>query len=155
MSKLLNMSIVDQLIANPGVYLGVGGDPTGERGHSQGQAARIVVTPLPAGAGVTVDYESFDATNPERVRPHIEHVIIGRLQGGGAILVSGHAHADTVAVLRETSSGEFRTGDEPAAFPMAISISVPEPGRLVYVWSYAPPGQEPEARDRAEVSRQQ
>jgi hypothetical protein len=153
-TTLPNMSIVDQLIANPGVYLGVGWDPSGERGQSQGQAARIVVTPLPAGAGVTVDYESFDVTNPERVRPHIEHVIIGRLHGGGAILVSGHAHADTVAVLRETSPGEFNMGNEPAAFPMAISISVPEPGRLVYVWSYGAPGQEPEPRDRAEVSRQ-
>ena len=148
------MSIVDQLIDNPGVYLGLGTDPTGERGGPQGQAARIVVTPLPGHAGVAVDYETFDATDAERLQPHIEHVIIGRLPGGGAILVSGHAHADTVAVLRETSPGEFRMGDEPAAFPMAISISVPEPGRLVYVWSYGAPGDEPVARDRAEVSRQ-
>jgi hypothetical protein len=149
------MSIVDKLIDNPGVYLGIGSDPTGERDRSQGQAARIVVTPLPAGAGVTVDYETFDAADAERVQPHIEHVIIGRLHGGGAILVSGHAHADTVAVLRETSPGEFTMGDEPGAFPMAISISVPEPGRLVYVWSYGEPGQEPVPRDRAEVSRRQ
>ncbi len=114
-----------------------------------------MVTPLPARAGVTVDYETFDATNADRVQPHIEHAIIGRLHGGGTILVSGHAHADTVAVLRETSPGEFTMGDEPAAFPMAISISAPEPGRLVYVWSYGAPGEEPVPRDRAEVSRRQ
>jgi hypothetical protein len=149
------MSIVDTLIDNPGVYLGVGRDPTGERDQPEGQAARIVVTALPSQAGVTVDYETFDATSAERVQPHIEHVIIGRLHGGGAILVSGHAHADTVAVLRETSPGEFTMGDEPGAFPMAVSISVPEPGRLVYVWSYGAPGQEPVPRDRAEVSRRE
>ena len=147
------MSIVDQLIENAGVYLGVGRDPRGERDQPKGQAARIVVTPLPGGAGVTVDYETFDPANPERVQPHIEHVVIGRLHDGGAILVSGHAHADTVAVLRETSPGEFTMGDEPGAFPMAISISVPEPGRLVYVWSFAEPGGEPVPRDRAEVAR--
>ncbi len=149
------MSIVDELIDNPGVYLGVGRDPTEEDRQHHGQAARIVVTPLPAHAGVSVDYETFDATNAERVQPHIEHVIIGRLHGGGAILVSGHAHADTVAVLRETAPGQFTMGDEPGAFPMAISISVPEPGRLVYIWSYGEPGQEPVPRDRAEVTRRE
>lgn len=149
------MSIVDQLIDNPGTYLGIGRDPSGEGGRAGGQAARIVVTPLPGRAGVTVDYETFDATNPERLQPHIEHVIIGRLHGGGAILVSGHAHADSVAVLRETSPGEFTMGEEPAAFPMAVSISVPEAGRLVYVWSYGEPGKEPVPRDEADVRRRQ
>jgi RecB family exonuclease len=142
------MSIIDQLVANPGVYLGIGRDPGGERG----QAARIEVTPLPNGAGVTIDYETFNPANENRLQPHREHAVIGRLEGGGAILVSGHAHAGTVAVLRETSPGEFTMGDEPAAFPMAISISVPEPGRLVYVWSYGPPGGEPEPRDHAELT---
>jgi hypothetical protein len=147
------VSIVDQLIDNPGVYLGIGRDPGGRRDQPQGQVARIVVTPLPSRGGVTVDYETFDPIHPERVQPHIEHAVIGRLHGGGALLVTGHAHANTVAVLRETSSGEFVMGDEPGAFPMAISISVPEPGRIVYVWSYGEPGGEPVPRDRAEVSR--
>jgi hypothetical protein len=147
------MSIVDQLIENPGTYLGIGWDPAGQRDETQVQAARIEVTTLPGRAGVSVDYETFDPGNAQRVQPHLEHVIVGRLHGGGAILVSGHAHADTVAVLRETSPGEFTMDDEPGAFPMAISISVPEPGRLVYIWSYGEPGQEPVPRDRAEVSR--
>ena len=147
------MSIVDQLIDNPGVYLGIGRDPGGLRDQPPGQVARIVVTPLPSNSGVTVDYETFDPAHPDRVQPHIEHAVIGRLHGGGAILVTGHAHADTVAVLRETSSGQFVMGDEEGAFPMAISISVPEPGRIVYVWSYGEPGGEPVPRDRAEVIR--
>ena len=146
------MSIVDQLIQNAGVYLGLGVDPqdTGTRPRAQG--ARVVVAPLPNGSGVTVDYETFNPASPNRLQPHREHVVIGRLQGGGAILVSGHSHADTVAVLRETSPGEFAMGDEPGAFPMAVSISIPEPGRMVYVWSYAEPGKEPEPRDRAELT---
>ena len=148
------MSVVDQLIDNPGVYLGVGRDPQGSRGQPQGQAARVVVRPLPGRAGVTVDYETFDPTSPERLRPHIEHAVVGRTAEGRSILVTGHSHADTVAVLRETSPGEFTMGDEPGAFPMAIGISVPEPGRLVYVWSYAEPGQQPVPRDRAELTLQ-
>jgi hypothetical protein len=147
------VSIVDQLIEHPGVYLGVGGDPGNPPERTGVQAARIVVTPLPGRSGVTIDYETFDPTNTERIRPHLEHAVIGRLPGG-VILVTGHAHADTVAVLRETAPGEFTIGDEPAAFPMAISISMPEPGRLVYVWSYGPPGGQPTPRDRAEVTRQ-
>ena len=147
------MSIVDRLIDNPGVYLGVGWDPSGERGEAHEQAARIVVTPLPGGSGVTVDYETFNPADPQRLQPHIEHAVIARLHGGGAILVTGHSHADTAAVLHETSPGEFTMGDTPAAFPMAVSIEAPEPGRLVYVWSYGAPGGQPVPRDRAEVSR--
>jgi hypothetical protein len=147
------MTIADVLIANPGVYLGLGVDPSDTNDPPRTQAARLVITPLPSNAGVAIDYETFNPASPNRLQPHIEHAVIGRLEGGGAILVTGHAHADTVAVLRETSPGEFTSGDEPAAFPMAISISVPEPGRLVYVWSYAEPGGEPVPRDRAELTR--
>ena len=146
------MSIVDQLVQNAGVYLGIGVEPHGDE-PSEGQAARIVITPLPNDSGVTVDYETFNPATPDRVQPHREHGLIGRVEGGGAVLVSGHNHAGTVAVLRETSPGEFVMGDEPGAFPMAISISFPEPGRLVYVWSYAEPGGQPVPRDRAELTR--
>ncbi len=146
------MSIVEDLIDNPGVYLGVGRDPSEDRHQPEGQAARIVVTPLPGGVGVAIDYETFDPTNPERIQPHIEHAIIGRVHGGGAILVTAHSHADTVTVLHETAPGEFTMSGE-GAFPMAITIAVPEPGRLVYVWAYGRPGEEPVPRDRAEVTR--
>lgn len=149
------MTIVDQLIENAGVYLGVGRDPQDGGGRPEGQAARIVITPLPNGSGVAVDYETFNPAAPERLQPHLEHVIIGRLHGGGAILVSGHSHADSVAVLRETSPGEFVMGEDSLPFPMAVSISIPEPGRLVYVWSYAEPGGTVQPRDRAELTLRQ
>jgi hypothetical protein len=147
------MAIIDDLLANPGVYLGLGRDPGDQRGEARTQAARIVVTPLPNGAGVALDYETFNPASADRLQPHIEHAVVGRLHDGGAILVTAHAHADTVAVLRETAPGEFTMGDDGAPFPMAISISVPEPGRLVYVWSYAEPGGTPVPRDRAELTR--
>jgi hypothetical protein len=143
------MGIIDELLAHPGVYIGMDRDPTTQRVS----AARIVVTPLPGGAGVTLDFESFNSDNPDRIRGHAEHAVLGRVHGGGSVLVTGHIHADSVAVLRERDPGVFVLGDEPSAFPMAIEISVPEPGRLVYIWSFGPPGGEIAERDRAEVTR--
>ena len=142
------MGIIDDLIAHPGVYLGI------DRGADQrgASAAKIVVTPLPGGAGVSLDYETFNAEKLERVRGHAEHALLGRTHGGGAILVTGHLHADTVAVLRESEPGVFVMGNESSAFPVAISISMPEPGRLLHVWSYGAPGEEPVERDRAELT---
>jgi hypothetical protein len=142
------MGIVDELLAHPGTYLGVDRDAD-SRGAS---AAKILVTPLPGGAGVTLDYETFNAGNEERIRGHAEHAVLGRTHGGGAILVTGHIHADTVAVLRESEPGVFVMGAEPSAFPVAISIAMPEPGTLIHIWSYGAPGEDPVERDRAELT---
>ena len=79
--------------------------------------------------------------------------MIGRTHGGGAILVTGHIHGDSVTVLRESEPGVFVMGDEPSAFPVAITISVPEPGKLIHSWSYGAPGEEPVERDRVELTR--
>jgi hypothetical protein len=149
-ANVAGMSIVDDLLANPGVYLGI--DRELERGGDS--VAKIVVTPLPGGAGVTLDYETFNPSNPQpHLRGHAEHAVIGRTHGGGAILVTGHIHGDSVTVLRESEPGVFVMGDEPSAFPVAISISMPEPGRLVHSWSYGAPGEDPTERDRAELTR--
>jgi hypothetical protein len=143
------MGIVDDLLANPGTYIGIDHDT---EGHGSA-AAKIVIAPLPGGAGVTLDYETFNPASAERIRGHAEHAVIGRTHGGGAILVTGHIHGDSVSVLRETEPGVFIMGDEPSAFPVAITISVPEPGKLVHSWSYGRPGEEPIERDRAELTR--
>jgi hypothetical protein len=142
------MSIVDDLLANPGVYIGLDSSPDGH-GTS---AAKIVVTALPGNAGVSLDYETFNPEHGDRIRGHAEHAVVGRTHGGGAVMVTSHIHADSVAVLREREPGVFVLGDEPHAFPMSISISVPAPGKLVHVWSYGRPGEEPAERDRAEVT---
>jgi hypothetical protein len=144
------MTIVDDLLANPGLYTGVdrlaGSDRTG--------VARIVVTPLPGRSGVTLDYEVVDVTTPDNGRSHVEHTMIARTHGGGAVMVIGHPHADSVAVLRETAPGVFEPGDEPAAFPMKVVVSVPEPGRIRHSWWYGRPGETAVERDVAEATRQ-
>jgi hypothetical protein len=142
------MGIIEDLLAHPGEYVGLDRDPTTGRVS----AARIVVTPLPGGAGVAFDFESFNTDNPDRVRGHAEHCVLGRTHGGGSILVTGHIHADTVAVLRESEPGEFVLGAESSPFPLAIKISVPAPGKLVYAWSFGAPGGEIVERDRAELT---
>src|SRR5262245_52697920 len=144
------MGIVDELLGHPGLYLGIDHDTAG-RGEA---AARILVTPLPGRAGVTLDYETFNAANPDRIRGHHEHAVLARTHAGSAILVSGHIHAESVAVLHETSPGVFAPRDEELPFPMKITISMPEPGRLVHSWWYGAPGDEAEERDRAELRLQ-
>lgn len=142
------MSIVDDLLANPGLYVGIDDAQDSElRG-----AARIIVTPLPGNAGVTLDYEVLNP-NHDPIRGHSEHTMLGRTHGGGAVMVVGHAHSDTVAVLRETDPGTFELGGEGSAFPMKIVVSMPEPGHLRHSWWYGRPGEDPVERDVADVVR--
>ena len=144
------MAIVDDLLANPGLYIGAdhlaGSDHTG--------VARIVVTVLPGSSGVTLDYEVVNAATPEHGRSHVEHTMIARTHGGGTIMVIGHPHADSVAVLRETEPGVFEPGDEPTSFPMKVVVSVPEPGRIHHSWWYGRPGDIAVERDVSDVTRQ-
>lgn len=143
------MTIVDDLLANPGTYVGLDTVP----GADSRGAARIVVSPLPGASGVTLDYEVFNPTTPERVRGHVEHTILARTHGGGAVMVIGHNHADSVAILRETEPGTFELGSEPSPFPMKVVVSMPEPGRLRHVWWYGRPDGEAVERDVAELRR--
>jgi len=144
------MTIVDELLANPGLYIGVdqiaGSDDTG--------VARITVTPLPGRSGVTLDYDVVNVGSPQSGRSHVEHTVIARTHGGGAVMVIGHPHADSVAVLRETEPGVFEPGDEPAAFPMKVVVSVPEPGRIRHSWWYGRPGDVAVERDVSVVTLQ-
>ena len=54
------MTIVDQLLANPGLYIG----KDTVAGRDQVGAARIMVSPLPGGAGVSLDYEILNGLAP-------------------------------------------------------------------------------------------
>ena len=144
------MALVDDLLANPGLYVGVdqltGSDHTG--------VARIVVTPLPGRSGVTLDYEVLSVAPAESGRSHVEHTMIARTDGGGTVMVIGHPHADSVAVLRETEPGVFEPGDEPASFPMKVVVSVPESGRIRHSWWYGRPGDIAVERDVSNVTLQ-
>jgi hypothetical protein len=142
------VGIVDDLLANPGLYLGV--DQAGE-GRSRG-AARMVVAPLPGLSGITLEYEVLDPATPDRLRGHLEHTIVARTHDGGVVMVIGHLHAGSVAVLRETDPGVFELGSEGSPFPMKVIVSVPGPGRIHHSWWYGAPGEDPVERDVADLT---
>jgi hypothetical protein len=142
------MAIVDDLLAHPGLYVGIDSVADSDlRG-----AARIVVTALPGGAGVALDYEVLNAATPDRIRGHIEHTVIARTHDGSTVMVIGHAHASSVAILRETEAGTFEVGDEGSPFPMKVVVSMPQPGRLRHAWWYGSPGGEAIERDVSELT---
>lgn len=143
------MTIVDDLLANPGLYLGI--DEVA--GTEFRGAARIVVAPLPGGSGVTLDYEVLNPAHPDNVRGHVEHTMLARTHGGGTVMVIGHPHASTVAVLRETEPGTFEVGGGSEPFPMKVVVSMPEPGQIRHAWWYGRPGGAAEERDVSLVTR--
>lgn len=144
------MGIVDDLLAHPGLYLGI---DTAQRVEYKG-AARIQVTPLPGGAGVTLDYEILNPAFPDDIRGHVEHTIIGRTHDGRTVMVIGHTHGDSVAILHETEPGTFELPpDESAPYPMKVVVSVPEPGRMRHAWWYNAAGKEAVEQDVAELKR--
>jgi hypothetical protein len=143
------MTIVDDLLANPGVYVGIDSLADSDlRG-----AARVVVTRLPGAAGVTLDYEVLNPATPDRIRGHIEHTMLGRTHDGGTVMVIGHEHASSVAILHETEPGTFELGGEGSPFPMKVVLSMTTPGQLRHAWWYGAPGGEAVERDVAEVAR--
>jgi hypothetical protein len=139
------MTIVDDLLAHPGMYIGI---DTVADSDLRG-AARIMVTPLPGGSGVTLDYEIFNAATPDRIRGHIEHTMVARTHDGGTVMVIGHEHASSVAILREAHPGMFELGSEGSPFPMRVELTMPEPGQLRHSWWYGSPGGAAVERDVA------
>jgi len=138
------MGVLDDLLANPGLYLGLNRDPS----SGKADAARMLISPLPGRAGVTIDYETFNPAAPDRVRGHAERSVLARTPLGEVVLVVGHVHADTIALLRETEPGVFVAGPSGSAFPVSIRVSMPEPGLLKHAWWYGMPGEAHRARRR-------
>ena len=143
------MGIVDELLANPGLYVGTDRVLNTERVG----AARIVITPLPGRAGVTLDYEIFNPTIPERLHGHVEHTMIGRAHEGPSFMVISDLHASSLAILQETQPGVFELGGQPAAYPMKVVILIPEPGRLHHEWWFGAPGEEAIKRVVADLTQ--
>jgi hypothetical protein len=136
--------LVDQLLVRPGLYLGPQADPVATAPPS---VARIDVRPLPGGSGVMFSYEVITSDNG---RVHAEHAVLARTTHG-LVLVTSHSHADVTTVLRESQPGYFPAEEGASPFPMAIRLEVPEPGHLVYSWSYGMPGEELRVRDVGDV----
>ena len=141
------MGIVDDLLTNPGLYVG---KDTVARSDLVG-AARIVVSPLPGRAGVSLDYEVLNGAAPGPVLGHVEHTVIGRADDGSTVMVIAHTHGDGITILRETEPGVFEPGDGPMPYPMKVVVSVPKPGRLRHAWWYGSPGEQAVERDVAEL----
>jgi hypothetical protein len=143
------VGIVDDLLDQPGLYVGVDRVTNADRVG----AARIVVTSLPGRAGVTLDYEIFNPSDPGRLHGHIEHTMIGRTHDGPNVMVISDMHASSLAILQETEPGVFELGDAPAAYPMKVVISVPEPGQLHHAWWFGAPEEEAVERVVADLTR--
>ena len=143
------MGIVDDLVAQPGLYVGLDRVTNADRVGG----ARIVVTPLPGQAGVTLDYEIFNPSTPNRLHGHIEHTMVGRTHEGPNVMVISDMHAASLTILRETEPGVFELRGEPSAYPMKVVISVPEPGRLHHAWWFGAPGEEAVERVVADLTR--
>ena len=142
------MSIVEDLMASPGLYVGVdrvaGTDLVG--------SARMLVTTLPGRAGVAIDYEVFNPATSGPVRGHAEHTLVARTHDGGIIMVIADTHAGGLVVLRETADGGPSPGPEGSPYPMKVVIAMPEPGQLRHHWWYGAPGEAAVARDLAELT---
>jgi hypothetical protein len=141
------MGIVDDLLANPGLYVGTDKAIRTE----QVGAARIVVSPLPGGAGVSLDYEILNGLAPGPVLGHVEHTMIGKADDGRTVMVIAHTHGAGITILAEAEPGVFELGDAPAPYPMKVVVSVSAPGRLRHAWWYGSPGDELVEREVAEL----
>jgi hypothetical protein len=136
--------LVDQLLAGPGLYVG----KQSSHGDEQGEGvARVLITPLPGGAGVAMDYEVIVG---QAGIVHDEHAMVTRT-GGGTVLVTTHTHSPVTAIVAEAEPGWFPADAAAAPFPMGVRIEVPEPGHLIWSWSYASPGEELTVRDVGDV----
>ena len=100
------MGIVDDLLANPGLYIG---KDHVARSDLVG-AARIRVSVLPGRAGVSLDYELLNGLAPGPVLGHVEHTLIGRADDGATVMVIAHTHGEGIAFLRESEPGVFEPG---------------------------------------------
>ena len=122
--------LVELLLSRPGLYVGPQADPEDTSGAPP-SVARVEVTPLPGRSGVMMMYEVLSGRDGV---VHHEHAVLARTTQG-LVLVTSHSHAEVTSVLAESEPGYF-AGGEGEPFPMAIRLEVPEPGHLVYSWSY-------------------
>lgn len=142
--------LVDLLLGQTGLHVGTSRDM---REDAAPQAARIVVTALPGRSGVALDYEGLNLlTSPARPLGHAEHAVLARTAAGLA-LYSANIHAPVLMELRETEPGRFEPPVDASPFPVAISVEVPSPGRLLYTWSFGEPGGERSVQIVGDVTR--
>jgi hypothetical protein len=138
--------LVEALITRPGLYVGSQVDPEDGKGERTA-VARIDVSALPGGTGVMMQYEVI---SPAGGVVHHEHAVLARTTDG-IVLVTSHTHSNVTTVINETEPGYFPAAEGASPFPMAIRLEVPEPGHLIYSWSYGGGDQPMKVRDIGDV----
>ena len=113
MSSVARMTIVDDLLS-PGAVRRHRHRP--RRRLPGGAGALVGDCRCPACAGVTLDYEIFNPSTPDRIHGHIEHTMLAT-HDGGSVMVIGHEHAPVLAILRETEPGVVRARPGGVAVP--------------------------------------
>ncbi|MGH8979006.1 MAG: hypothetical protein ACRDV7_13090 [Acidimicrobiia bacterium] len=143
------MGIVDDLLANPGLYIGIDRVMDSDlRG-----AARIAVTPLPGRVGVALDYEVYNGSMPENPRGHVEHTLIARAHSGKVIMVIADTHSGALTILEEGEPGVFEPeADAALPYPVKVVVTFPEPGRLRHAWWYGSREEGAVERDVSELT---
>jgi hypothetical protein len=139
-------SILEELLAAPGLYAGSGTD-VGADATDHHWVARIQVAVLPSRSAVSLDYE---ARSPENPRQHSEHTVVGRGTDGVA-MVMAHSQGGVLTVLHESEPGRFTDTTNSSPFPVEIRIDMSEPGLLIHEWWFGPPGHRPVRRDVARL----
>lgn len=139
------MSVLETLLANPGLYTGTSTEHDGSV-----SVARIVISPLPNRASVSIDYEARHAANPNQ---WVEHAILGRDLGGALVLITSCPPDESLLVLRPNPDDESFFVNDPAAskFPAGIRVECAQPGALRYDWWYSMPGKPLERHDDTTV----
>ncbi len=128
----------------PGSYVG-----TGDGIESGPFTARIDIASLPNG-GVSLDYV---ARSTEHGLLHEEHTLLVVGPDGRDQLVIAHGESPFLTTMTAIEPGAIRFG-QPVPFGpyvMEIVIELPEPGRILYAWWWAPAGGTPVEQSRADV----
>jgi hypothetical protein len=138
------VDLLDLLYDAPGLYVGRGD------GVESGQfVGRLVVTPLPSGRGVTIDYEALSLGN---LVQHVEHTLLALGPGGHPTLYVSHIESPTVAVMVEDRPGFFVDRDANGPARRAIEITAdPVESHLAYGWWWAQDDAELVERSRVEA----
>lgn len=127
------MTIVDELRARPGHYVGRGWFVPAEKPQ---RVARLVVTQLPGTSGVALDYEVISA---EGKILHREHSMLVAPAMGSAVLLVAFEGESQASLFREVEPGLFaEEQDAPySEGQMAVRIEARDAGVVFHAWCWA------------------
>jgi hypothetical protein len=135
--------LLGRLATVPGLYRG-----RGDGLESGPFVARIVLTSVLRGRGVTIDYEAF---SDSKGLQHVEHTLLTSGEGGRLELHVACLELPGVVRFVESRPGLFNSYNGP--LPARILVSAPRDGALSYGWWWSRDDSEPREQSRAEVRR--